>query len=46
MQAAALISEKSKPTDEEIYVAMSGNICRCGCYQRIFTAIKTAAQEA
>ena len=46
MAAAALISEKGKPTDEEIYVAMSGNICRCGCYQRIFTAIKTAATGA
>jgi isoquinoline 1-oxidoreductase alpha subunit len=46
MAAAALISEKGKPTDEEIYVAMSRNICRCGCYQRIFTAIKTAAQGA
>ena len=40
MQAAALIAEKGKPTDEEIYAAMSGNICRCGCYQRIFAAIK------
>ena len=46
MAEAALISEKGKPTDEEIYVAMAGNICRCGCYQRIFTAIKTAAQGA
>ena len=46
MQAAALIMEKGKPTEEEIYVAMSGNICRCGCYQRIYAAIKTAAQEA
>ena len=41
MQAAALITEKGKPTDEEIYAAMSGNICRCGCYQRIFAAIKS-----
>jgi isoquinoline 1-oxidoreductase subunit alpha len=46
MQAAALITEKGKPTDEEIYTAMSGNICRCGCYQRIFAAVKTAAQGA
>jgi len=46
MQAAALIMEKGKPTEEEIYVAMSGNICRCGCYQRIYAAIKSAAQEA
>jgi isoquinoline 1-oxidoreductase alpha subunit len=45
MQAAALISEKGKPTDEEIYTVMSGNICRCGCYQRIFAAIRTAATK-
>ncbi|MSQ59894.1 MAG: (2Fe-2S)-binding protein [Betaproteobacteria bacterium] len=46
MQAAALISEKKKPTDAQILEAMSGNICRCGCYQRIFTAVKAAAKEA
>jgi len=46
MQAAALIMEKGKPTEEEIYATMSGNICRCGCYQRIYAAIKSAAQEA
>ncbi len=31
---------KGNPTDDDIYAAMSGNICRCGCYQRIFAAIK------
>ncbi len=46
MQGAALIAENKKPSDEDIYAAMSGNICRCGCYQRIFTAIKSAAKEA
>ena len=46
MQGAALISENKKPSDAEIYAAMQGNICRCGCYQRIFAAIKTAAKEA
>jgi isoquinoline 1-oxidoreductase alpha subunit len=46
MQAAALIAEKGKPSDEEIYGMMAGNICRCGCYQRIFAAVKSAAQEA
>jgi isoquinoline 1-oxidoreductase subunit alpha len=46
MQGAALISEKKNPTDAEILEAMSGNICRCGCYQRIFAAVKTAAKEA
>jgi isoquinoline 1-oxidoreductase alpha subunit len=46
MSAAALITEKGKPSDEEIYAAMSVNICRCGCYQRIFAAVKSAAQGA
>ena len=45
MNAAALIAEKSKPTDDDIYQTMSGNICRCGCYQRIFAAIKSAAAK-
>ena len=46
MQGAALLLENKKPSDEQINAAMSGNICRCGCYQRIFAAIKTAAKEA
>lgn len=46
MNAAALIAEKKNPTDDDILKAMSGNICRCGCYQRIFAAVKTAAQGA
>ncbi len=45
MQAAALLKSKPHPTDAEIDDAMSGNICRCGTYQRIRTAIKTAAKE-
>ena len=45
MQAAALLSKTPKPTDEQIDEAMSGNICRCGTYQRIRAAIKAAAQE-
>jgi len=44
MQAAALLSSTPKPTDEQIDTAMSGNICRCGAYQRIRTAIKEAAE--
>ena len=36
---------KSDPSDEEIASGMSGNICRCGTYQRIFAAVRTAAQE-
>jgi isoquinoline 1-oxidoreductase alpha subunit len=43
MQAAALLKEKPKPTDREIDEGMQGNICRCGTYQRIRQAIKTAA---
>jgi isoquinoline 1-oxidoreductase alpha subunit len=45
MQAAALLSSKKKPTDQDIDEAMSGNICRCGTYQRIRAAIKAAAGE-
>lgn len=43
MQAAALLKEKPKPTDHDIDEGMSGNICRCGTYQRIRQAIKMAA---
>ena len=45
MRAAALLKEKKNPTDAEIETAMSGNICRCGTYQRIRAAIKAAAEE-
>jgi isoquinoline 1-oxidoreductase alpha subunit len=45
MQAAALLNSKKKPTDREIDEAMSGNICRCGTYQRIRAAIRAAAGE-
>lgn len=43
MAAAALLVEKPNPTDADIDAAMSGNICRCGAYQRIRAAIKDAA---
>jgi isoquinoline 1-oxidoreductase subunit alpha len=43
MAAAALLKTKRNPSDAEIDAAMSGNICRCGCYTRIRTAIKQAA---
>lgn len=43
MQAAALLSENPKPTDDEILTAMSGNVCRCGCYQRIVAAVRLAS---
>jgi isoquinoline 1-oxidoreductase alpha subunit len=46
MSAAALIEKNPNPTDAEIDAAMSGNICRCGTYPRIRTAIKHASQSA
>jgi isoquinoline 1-oxidoreductase alpha subunit len=46
MQAAALLAERPKPDDADIDSAMSGNVCRCGTYQRIRAAIKAAAREA
>jgi isoquinoline 1-oxidoreductase subunit alpha len=45
MQAVSLLAEKPKPTDQDIDDIMSGNICRCGTYQRIRAAIKEAAKE-
>ena len=43
MSAAALLAAKPKPSDTDIDAAMSGNICRCGTYQRIRRAIHRAA---
>jgi isoquinoline 1-oxidoreductase subunit alpha len=45
MQAISLLSAKPHPTDEDVDGEMSGNICRCGTYQRIRAAIKEAAKE-
>ncbi len=45
MSAAALLKKNPNPTDEQIEQAMNGNICRCGTYTRIKTAIKTAAKQ-
>ena len=45
MAATALLNSKPKPTDAEIDAYMNGNICRCATYNRIRTAIKTAAGE-
>lgn len=44
MQAASLLQQAKNPSDDEIDQAMSGNICRCGTYQRIRAAIKDAAR--
>jgi isoquinoline 1-oxidoreductase alpha subunit len=46
MQAAALLKDTPKPTDDDIDSTMAGNLCRCGTYQRIRAAIKQAAKEA
>ena len=43
MSATALLNKVSNPTDAQIDAAMSGNICRCGTYNRIRAAIKVAA---
>src|SRR6267378_4141689 len=44
MSAAALLAKVKRPTDAEIDGAMSGNVCRCGTYNRIRVAIKAAAR--
>jgi isoquinoline 1-oxidoreductase subunit alpha len=45
MQAVSLLAEKPHPSDSDIDDVMSGNICRCGTYQRIRAAIQGAAKE-
>jgi len=45
MSAAALLAAHPSPTDDDIDHAMSGNICRCGTYSRIRSAIHRASQE-
>ena len=44
MSAAALLAKTPKPTDADIDAALSGNICRCGTYQRIRRAVHRAAR--
>ena len=43
MSAIALLGKNKSPSDADIDAAMSGNICRCGTYQRVREAIKSAA---
>jgi len=43
MSAAALLSQTPDPSDDDIDLAMSGNLCRCGAYPRIRAAVKAAA---
>jgi isoquinoline 1-oxidoreductase subunit alpha len=45
MSAAALLKSKRNPSDADIDRAMSGNICRCGCYTRIRASIKQVAAK-
>ena len=45
MSAAALLKSIPNPSDQDIDAAMNGNICRCGTYTRIKSAIKTAANS-
>ena len=46
MQAASLLAANPNPSDQEILDEMQGNICRCGCYQRIVTAVRQASTGA
>jgi len=43
MQAASLLAENPNPSDQEILDGMAGNICRCGCYERIVGAVRLAS---
>jgi isoquinoline 1-oxidoreductase alpha subunit len=45
MSAAALLAKVKRPTDAEIDEAMSGNVCRCGTYNRIRLAVKQASRS-
>ncbi|MFO1284052.1 MAG: (2Fe-2S)-binding protein [Burkholderiales bacterium] len=45
MSAAALLAKNRRPSDADIDAAMSGNLCRCGTYQRIRAAIHEAAKS-
>ncbi len=46
MQATALLAANPNPSDREILENMQGNICRCGCYQRIVAAVRHASTGA
>ncbi len=45
MSAYALLTENSNPTDKEIKKGMSGNLCRCGAYPKIFDSVKAAVNK-
>jgi aerobic-type carbon monoxide dehydrogenase small subunit (CoxS/CutS family) len=46
MSATSLLSKTPNPSDEQIVMAMNGNVCRCGTYPRIVQAVKRAAKLA
>lgn len=46
MTAAALLADNANPSDEDIEDTMHGNLCRCGTYNRIKAAVKTAAKNS
>jgi isoquinoline 1-oxidoreductase subunit alpha len=46
MNAVSLLNKNTNPSDSVIETAMNGNICRCGTYTRIKSAIKTAAAKS
>jgi isoquinoline 1-oxidoreductase subunit alpha len=46
MNAAALMNQTKNPSDQQINEMMAGNICRCGCYERIAEAVKVAVKGA
>ena len=45
MSAAGLLLHNPDPTEDEIRTAISGNICRCSCYEQILRAIRQAARD-
>jgi isoquinoline 1-oxidoreductase alpha subunit len=45
MTASAFLEENPTPSNEEIVEAMGQNYCRCGCYERIFSAVEKASEE-
>ena len=45
METKSLLNENPNPTDEEITEALSGHICRCGCYHGIHSAVRKAADH-
>jgi aerobic-type carbon monoxide dehydrogenase small subunit (CoxS/CutS family) len=45
MSAAALLSEKNKPTETDVRTALDGNLCRCGTHQRVVRAVMAASGQ-